>query len=214
MSTHLIHRGLAKNKFKENTINSFKYCFNKNFGIETDLHCTLDNKIVCFHDFNLKAKFKVNKYVSKINYNDLKTISNQFRTPIPLLNELIKISNNKYYLMLEIKPLFSKLNLIKLIKEIKNLKQYSITSFKEKNLIDIYKINKKINLGLLIPSTWSIEKIKKKSKLKHVKFLVLEKKFLSTKKLDKINKEIYYYTVKSKKLFVKYKSKNLIFENL
>ena len=72
-----------------------------------------------------------------------------------MLNELIKISNNKYYLMLEIKPLFSKLNLIKLLKKIKNLKQYSITSFKEKNLIDIYKINKKINLGLLIPSTWS-----------------------------------------------------------
>ena len=56
-----------------------------------------------------------------------------------------KISKNKYYLMLEIKPLFSKLNLIKLLKEIKNLKQYSITSFKEKNLIDINKINKKIN---------------------------------------------------------------------
>ena len=54
-----------------------------------------------------------------------------------------------------------------------------------------------------------------KSKKKHVKFLVLEKKFLSHKKLNLINKKTYYYTVKSKNLFKKYKeSKNLIFENL
>ena len=61
MPTHLIHRGLAKKKFKENTISAFKYCFKKNYGIETDIHCTKDNKIICFHDFNLKNKFKINK---------------------------------------------------------------------------------------------------------------------------------------------------------
>jgi glycerophosphoryl diester phosphodiesterase len=38
----LIHRGLAKKKFLENNINSFKYCFNKNYGIETDIHATKD----------------------------------------------------------------------------------------------------------------------------------------------------------------------------
>ena len=52
MTTHYIHRGLAKKKFKENTIQSFKYCFKKKFGIETDLHVTKDNKIICFHDFS------------------------------------------------------------------------------------------------------------------------------------------------------------------
>jgi len=91
VSTHLIHRGLAKNKFKENTINSFKYCFNKNFGIETDLHCTLDNKIVCFHDFNLKSKFKINKSLKNIKYQDLLKISKAKKKPIPLLNDLIKL---------------------------------------------------------------------------------------------------------------------------
>ena len=54
MAHNLIHRGLAKKKFKENTLQAFKYCFKKNFGIETDLHVTKDSKIICFHDFNLK----------------------------------------------------------------------------------------------------------------------------------------------------------------
>ena len=117
--------------------------------------------------------------------------------------------------MLEIKPIFSKKNLKLLINEIKNLKKYSITSFKAKNLIKLYSLNKKLNLGLLVPSTWTINKIIKKSKLKYVKFLILEKKFLTSNKFEKINKKIFYYTIKTKKLFKKYeKSKNLIFENL
>ena len=67
MTTHYIHRGLAKKKFKENTIQSFKYCFKRKFGIETDLQVTKDNKLVCFHDFNLKRKFKLN-----VNVKDIK----------------------------------------------------------------------------------------------------------------------------------------------
>tara|TARA_Y100000741_G_scaffold328621_1_gene281970 strand:- start:814 stop:1461 length:648 start_codon:yes stop_codon:yes gene_type:complete len=215
MSLHIVHRGIAKKNFKENTINSFKYCFSKNYGIETDLHCSKDNKIVCFHDFNLKNKFKINKYVNKINYNELLHIGKKNKNPIPLLKDLVKLSKKKYYLMLEIKPIFSKQNLKLLINETKNLKKYSITSFKVKNLVNLYSLNKKLNLGLLVPSTWTINKIIKKSKLKYVKFLILEKKFLPSNKLYKINKEIFYYTIKKKELFKKYeKSKNLIFENL
>ena len=56
MIRHYIHRGLAKRNFKENTISAFKYCFKQNYGIETDIQCTKDDKIVCFHDFNLKKK--------------------------------------------------------------------------------------------------------------------------------------------------------------
>ena len=75
-------------------------------------------------------------------------------------------------------------------------------------------INKSLNLGLLVPSTWIFNKIIKKAKLKFIKFLILEKKFLTTNKLNKVKKNIFYYTVKSKILFNKHKSKNLIFENL
>ena len=75
MTTHYIHRGLAKKNFKENTIQSFKYCFKKKFGIETDLQVTKDNKLICFHDSNLKRIFKLNVNVKDIIYSKLKTFN-------------------------------------------------------------------------------------------------------------------------------------------
>ena len=214
MAHLLIHRGLAKKNFTENTISSFRYCFKKKYGIETDIHCTKDSKIVCFHDFNLKAKFKINKFLKNIKYQDLLKISKDKKKPIPLLNDLIKLSKNKRFLMLEIKPLFSKENRKTLLKEIKNLKNYSFTSFKENNIINLYKMKKSLNLGLLIPSTFTFNRIIEKSKKKYVKFLVLEKRFLREKKLYKVKKKIYFYTIRDKKLFNQFNNKNLIFENL
>ena len=214
MSHLLIHRGLAKKNSNENTISAFRYCFKKKYGIEADIHSTKDSKIVCFHDFNLKGKFKINKSLKNIKYQDLLKISKVKKKPIPLLNDLIKLSKNKRFLMLEIKPLFTKENHKILLKEIKNLKNYSLTSFKEKNIINLYKMKKSLNLGLLIPSTFTFNRIIEKSKKKYVKFLVLEKKFLREKKLYKIKKKIYFYTIKDKKLFNQFNNKNLIFENL
>ena len=215
MLTHYIHRGLAKRKFKENTLSAFKYSFKKKYGIETDLQVTKDNQLICFHDFNLRRKFNLNKNVKDINYSTLKKISNKRKAPVPKLEDLLRISRNKYPLLLEIKPLLTKHNLLNLIKLVKKTKKYGIFSFKEKNLINLYKLNKKLNLGLLFLSTSNLRTIKSKSKKLHVKFLGLEKSFLSNKKLAKIRKPIFYYTVKKKYLFKKYKnSKNLIFENL
>ena len=215
MVTHYIHRGLAKKNFKENTLSAFKYSFKKKYGIETDLQVTKDNQLICFHDFNLRRKFNLNKNVKDINYYSLKKISKKRKATVPLLKDLLKIAKNKYPLLLEIKPLLSKISLLNLIKLIKKTKKYGIISFKEKNLINLYKINKKLPLGLLFLSTSSFTNIKMKSKKKHVNFLVLEKKFLSNKNLHQIKKKIYYYTIKKKNIFKKFKNtKNLIFENL
>jgi len=215
MTTHYIHRGLAKKKFKENTIQSFKYCFKKKFGIETDLQVTKDNKLICFHDFNLKRKFKLNVNVKDINYSKLKKISNKSKTPVPLLKDLLKISNNKHHLILEIKPLLNNQNLKSLANLTKKTKKIRLFSFKEKNLVNLYKLNKRLSLGLLFLSNSNSRVIKSKSKKPYIKFFGLEKSFLSNKNLIKIKKPIFYYTVKTRDLFEKYKnSKNLIFENL
>ncbi len=215
MPTHLIHRGLANKKFKENTIPAFKHCFKKNYGIETDVHCTKDDKIVCFHDFNLQNKFKINKRIKDINYEELKKISIKFKSEIPLLDKLLKISSAKLHIMIELKPIFSKKNLISLFNKTKRLKNYSLTSFHEKNLISLYKLNNKLSLGLIFSPNTKMKTFKIKSKKKFIKLLVVEKKFLDHEKLDALNVPIYYYTAKCKNIFNKYKnSKNLIFENL
>lgn len=209
---NIIHRGLAKKTFKENSIKAFKFCFKKNYGIETDLHTTLDNKIVCYHDFSLK-RFKSKKLIKNLKYKDINKIASKYKMHIPTLNEVIKISK-KNYLMLEIKSKFTKKNFLNLISIIKSLKHYSITSFNEKNISNLNKIKKNLNLGLVFSSTTSIKLILQKSKLKYLRLLVLEKKFLTNKKLIKIKKPIYFYTLKDKKVRTKFLGKNLIIENL
>ena len=209
---NIIHRGLAKKTFKENSIKAFNFCFKKNYGIETDLHTTLDNKIVCYHDFSLK-RFKSKKLIKNLKYKDINKIASKYKMYIPTLNEIVKISK-KNYLMLEIKSKFTKKNFLNLIPIIKKLKHYSITSFNEKNISNLNKIKKNLNLGLVFSSTNSIKLILQKSKLKYLRLLVLEKKFLTNKKLIKIKKPIYFYTIKDKKVRAKFLRKNLIIENL
>ena len=209
---NIIHRGLAKKTFKENSIKAFKFCFKKNYGIETDLHTTLDNKIVCYHDFSLK-RFKSKKLIKNLKYKDINKIASKYKIHIPTLNEVIKISK-KNYLMLEIKSKFTKKYFLNLIPIIKRLKHYSITSFNEKNISNLNKIKKNLNLGLVFSSTTSIKLILQKSKLNYLRLLVLEKKFLTNKKLIKIKKPIYFYTIKDKKVRAKFLGKNLIIENL
>ena len=215
MPIHLIHRGLAKKTFKENTISAFKYCFKKNYGIETDIHCTKDDKIVCFHDFNLKNKFKVNKRIKDTNYKEIKKISIKFNSKVPLLEELLKLKHRKLSLMIEIKPIFLKKNLISLLDKIKGKKNCCLTSFHEKNLINLTKLKKKLSLGIILSKSTPVKKLILKSKKKHIKLLVVEKKFLKYPELNKIDIPIFYYTSKNKNIFNKYKHvKNLIFENL
>jgi glycerophosphoryl diester phosphodiesterase len=215
MVTHYIHRGLAKKHFKENTLTSFKYCFKKKYGVETDLHCTKDNKIICFHDFTLKRKFKINKKIKDSNYSYLKEISTKNKAEIPLLSHLLKASKKKFPLLLELKPFFSLKNLKKLLFETKKYKKCALISFKEKNIYNLGKLKTKLSLGLLFSSTTKIETIILKSKKSYIDFIVLHKTFLKNKNLSTISKPIYYYPIPNKKEFTKYRRvKNLIFENL
>ena len=215
MVTHYIHRGLAKKKLEENTLAAFKYSFKKGYGIETDIHCTKDNKIICFHDFNLKNKFKVNKRIKDTNYNEIKKISLKFNSKVPLLEDLLELRRRKFPLMIEIKPIFSKKNLIVLLDKIKGIKNCCLTSFHEKNLINLTKLKKKLSLGIIFSKSTPVKKLILKSKKKHIKLLVVEKKFLKYPELNKVDIPIFYYNLKGKDVFNKYKNvKNLIFENL
>ena len=105
---HLIHRGILNKSYKENNLKSFKASFKKGYGVETDIHATKDNKFICFHDFSLKKTFKIKKSIKNLNYTDLKNISKNNKTEIPLLKDLLILSKTKQYLFIEIKPLFSK----------------------------------------------------------------------------------------------------------
>ena len=211
---HLIHRGIVNKKYKENLLNSFKQSFKKGFGIETDIHATKDNKFVCYHDFTLTRIFKKKQSVKNLNYQKLKEISLKQNKPIPLLQDLLKISKNKFYLFIEIKPKFSTKLLKKLINETSKYSKCVFISFKHQNIFNLLKLNKKLKVGLSFSPPTTVKSIVKKSIIKNIDCLILDKSYIKNKKIQKLKIKKYFYTIKNNSEFKKYKKNNLIFENL
>jgi glycerophosphoryl diester phosphodiesterase len=212
---HLIHRGIVNNFFKENLLISFKQSFKKGYGIETDIHATKDHKFICFHDFTLKRIFKKNLSVKNLNYSKINEISTKLGKPVPLLKELLKSSNNKNPLFIEIKPLLSKSLLKKLIKETSKFTKCVFISFKHKNIYQLLSIKKNTKVGLSFCRPTSVKKIIEKSNDRQINCLILDKSYLKNKKIQKLKIKKYYYTIKIKSEFSKFKkNNNLIFENL
>ena len=211
---HLIHRGIVNKKYKENLLNSFKQSFKKGFGIETDIHATKDNKFVCYHDFTLTRIFKKKQSVKNLNYQKLKEISLKQNKPIPLLQDLLKISKNKFYLFIEIKPKFSTKLLKKLINETSKYSNCVFISFKHQNIFNLLKLNKKTKVGLSFSPPTTVKSIVKKSIIKNINCLILDKSYIKNKKIQKLKIKKYFYTIKNNSEFKKYKKNNLIIENL
>ena len=212
---HLIHRGIISKRYKENLLKSFNQSFKKGYGIETDIHATKDNQFVCFHDFTLQRTFKKNLSVKNLNYSKIKEISTKFNKPIPLLKDLLKSSKNKYSLHIEIKPIFSKSLLKKLLKETSKFRRCVFISFKHENIYNLLKIKKNTKVGLSFSPPTSIKKIIIKSNNKNINCLILDKSYLKSKDIQDLKIEKYYYTIKTKLEFNRYnKNNNLIFENL
>jgi glycerophosphoryl diester phosphodiesterase len=211
---HLIHRGIVNKKYKENLLNSFKQSFKKGFGIETDIHATKDNKFVCYHDFTLTRIFKKKQSIKNLNYQQLKELSLKQNKPIPLLQDLLKISKNKFYLFIEIKPKFSTKLLKKLINETSKYSKCVFISFKHQNIFNLLKLNKKTKVGLSFSPPTTVKSIVKKSIIKNIDCLILDKSYIKNKKIQKLKIKKYFYTIKNNSEFKKYKKNNLIFENL
>ena len=211
---HLIHRGIVNKKYKENLLNSFKQSFKKGFGIETDIHATKDNKFVCYHDFTLTRIFKKKQSVKNLTYQKLKEISLKQNKPIPLLQDLLKISKNKFYLFIEIKPKLSTELLKKLINETSKYSKCVFISFKHQNIFNLLKLNKKTKVGLSFSPPTTVKSIVKKSIIKNIDCFILDKSYIKNKKIQKLKIKKYFYTIKNNSEFKKYKKNNLIFENL
>ena len=211
---NIIHRGIANKKLKENCFKSFKESFNKKYGIETDIHFTKDNKIICFHDFTLNRLFKINKSIKNLTYDEIKS-NTKSKISVPLLKDVLKLSKKRYLVFIEIKPILNLRNIKILLNEIKNYKNCIIISFKHTNLFKIRKINKKVKIGFSFAKNYKISDIIKTSSKKNYDCLILDKYFINNKSIQNIKKNKYFYTVKEKKEFLKYsKNNNLIFENL
>ena len=150
-----------------------------------------------------------------MKYSQIKKISIQNKKPIPLLIDLLKASGNKYPLFIEIKPIFGKKILQKLLKETASFSKCIFISFKHINIYNLLKIKSNTKVGLSFSPPTSVKTIINKSNNKKIYCLILDKFFLKNKNIQDLEIKKYYYTIKTKSEFNKYsKNNNLIFENL
>ena len=211
---NIIHRGLVSIRSKENCLKSFKLSFKKNYGVETDIHFTKDNQIICYHDYTLNRLFNINKSIKNLTFDNIKKITKS-EISVPSLKELLNLSKKKNMVFVEIKPLLSKKAINILINETKKFKNCILISFKHENLFRIRKINKKIKIGLSFSKESKVSEIIKISSNKVFDYLILDKFFIGKKTIENLKKIKFFYTIKKKSEFVKYNKKyNLIIEKL
>ena len=212
---HLIHRGILNKNYQENNLKSFEASFKKGYGIETDIHLTKDHKFICFHDFTLNRIFKKKISVKNIEYDQIKKISSKYNKPIPLLKDLLIASKNMHTLFIEIKPNFSKKILQKLLNETSKFSKCVFISFKHENIYNLLKIKSNTKVGLSFSPTTNVKTIVKRSSNKKINYIILDKFFLKSKKINNLKIKKYFYTIKTKSEFKKYSNyNNLIIENL
>lgn len=146
------HRGLSGIE-KENTLPAFVAAANRSyFGIETDVHMTLDGQFVVIHDETTSRVAKSNVVIEKTNYDIIKNIElydicgKKTRTDlrIPLLSEYIRICK-KYdkIAVLELKTPFTKeqvKNIVEIIKSEDYLDGVIFISFHAQDLIYLREI--------------------------------------------------------------------------
>ena len=99
------HRGLFDNKkIVENTISSFKKALLDNLNIELDIRVTKDNKIIVFHDNNIKRLTGIDKLVKDMTYNELSNVKLlNTNDKIPLLEDVLKLVSGRVTLLIELK---------------------------------------------------------------------------------------------------------------
>ena len=154
----IAHRGLS-GKETENTAASFVAAGNRSYyGIETDIHRTLDGKFAVFHDDNLKRVAGVDIEIEKVNYSDIKDIPLNFKENrsdlrIPLLEDYISICK-KYgkKAVLELKNPFDECDIKAVLKIIGNMNfsaNMIFISFAKENLISLRKFSPNADIQLL-----------------------------------------------------------------
>ena len=205
---HVSHRGLIQKNIKENTLLGFKKTFQKGYALETDLRYTKDNEIICFHDSTIKRFCGKNILIKSISYSQLKKKTKNI-IKIPTLNDLLKIYNDDVYLFLEIKGLFSKTLLTRLINLTSNYKKIVFISFCHKNLEIIQSINSSVLIGASF-HTESREKVNLVLKKLNLFCFILNIQLLGSKLFNNNKLRKYFYTVKDKKTYMRYKKDNLL----
>lgn len=221
------HRGVHS-EFPENSLPAFAKAVELNMGIELDIHLTTDNKVVVFHDDNLKRMTGVNEYVKLNSYEQLQKYKLQnTEYTIPLLSEVLSLVNGKVPILIELK---TNNNMKRLVAELKKLlENYKgeifLQSFNPFALSKCYKQMPQYLRGQL-SSFFAKDRINILKKLpikkllfkrfSHIDFVSYNIENLPNKYVNHTNLPVLAWTVRTKEDYNKAKStaNNMIVDNV
>lgn len=100
------HRGLFNKVDRpENSLAAFEFAAINGYGIELDVQCSSDQKLVVFHDLSLERMTGEEGILSQTPWSRLKTLRLQESDQgIPLLRDVLDVVNGRVPILIEIKP--------------------------------------------------------------------------------------------------------------
>jgi len=156
----IAHRGLST-EYPENTLLAFKKALEAGAdGIETDLRLSLDEEVILFHDANLKHITGYDGRPETLTFSALKKLDAGEGESIPILDELLQLTQGRATLILEIKynpSTYKRLCeiTIKLIED--KLGWVEVSCFEDKVLKYMHELNPHVKLHKLIDKVSTLE---------------------------------------------------------
>lgn len=216
----IAHRGLHSNanNIYENTKESFLAAVNENYAIECDVVLSKDHEVVVFHDENLKRLCNLDKNVSSLTMNELRSLKiYESNSNIISLDEMLHIVSAHVPIIIEIKGKFTPF-IEERIQEI--IRSYrgpiALKTFNLKSVEWLIKFLPYVYKGLVIDSnTNNFEAILDLN----IDFVSCDIEFIESNLVDRVKKKglpIITWTVdnEDKKKKANLIADNIIFENI
>ena len=216
----IAHRGLHSNanNIYENTKESFLAAVNENYAIECDVVLSKDHEVVVFHDENLKRLCNLDKSVSSLTMNELRSLKiYESNSNIISLDEMLHVVSAHVPIIIEIKGKFTPFIEERIQEIIRSYKgPIALKTFNLKSVEWLIKFLPYVYKGLVIDSnTNNFEAILDLN----IDFVSCDIEFIESNLVDRLKKKglpIITWTVdnEDKKKKANLIADNIIFENI
>lgn len=148
------HRG-AKGHLAENTLESIQKALDLGVdAIELDVHSCKTGELVVIHDFTLDRTTNGEGEVAGKTLEELKSLKIEGRYQIPLLKEVLDLIEGKCRINIELKGSDTARGACEIIEDYITQRKWSyedfiISSFQKNELLEVFRINPKIPVGVL-----------------------------------------------------------------
>ncbi len=208
------HRG-AYDEAPENTLKGFKKAIELGADyVEFDVHQSQDGALVVIHNVDILRRMGYNSAIEQMTLNELQKLNLGEGERVPELWEVINLAKGKINLLCEIKAKGISDKVINLLRDEEVINSTIIQSFLVEELLEVRRIEPKIELAALVPITeeYLQEWVKRKKLIQSVinldfPYIVTRHKNVDEEFLNyshKYNLKVFVYTLNTKKIMKRF----------